>query len=283
MCINGLLLLVIFVLVIVVAVMYKMNQKPVIVEVTTASCESFTQPAVEVNGAVLFATYNVDEDDYRFVERWSKDVPFYVVNNGEVNEWARKVKALPNVSFMERDNNGLDIGAWKAGMHKWDRELKKRDVIAFINCSIVCAFDLKQLMVNALQYDVYGLTAYTKKPVGTMIQTPCMFVNKRMYNSDFFKEHWDGLKDEDCSYMYAVFNHEYGFSRKLRDKGFKVGAYDIINGNSMYKEGKKDAMYKREYIKKKKAFIRGKRENPHEILNKNIESNRANGYYVSFN
>lgn len=254
--------------------------KPVIIEVHTDKCESFAVPAKEVNGAVLFAVYKFDEDDYEFVKQWSNSVPFYIVNNGDPSEWAIKAQQLPNVKFIQRENKGHDIAAWAEGMDKWDSELSKFDVVAFVNNSCIYYIDLRKILANALDYDIYGLSQDTKRlRIGYHLQSTFLVINRRFYMSDFFRDHWKSLS-RDKGHLYAVLRHEWGFSKAAVEQGFKLGVYDGINGNDLYSEGNSNASYKREFIKKY-GKAKKQRDSPaRSVLNKNIEHNRSKGYAV---
>lgn len=280
------LILIIIILAVVIWILRKNSRKPVILDVNYIfiknKCkrkkEEFEQPARNVNAAILYAVYKADPNDYAFVEEWSKDIPFYIVNNGDPTEHAEKMKALPNVRFMVRENKGYDTNAWKAGMDTWNDELSTYDVVAFVNNSCVYGVDVKKILTNAMDYDAYGLTSFNLFPViKIVLQTPFVVYNKRLYNSEFFKNHWNNVGVN--SYLDACLKHEYCFSVKLRRAGYKLGAYDIVNGNTVYGTNKKDSIYKREFIKKKpRTFTKKRRNAPEAILNEYIMENAHNGY-----
>lgn len=253
--------------------------KPVIIEVHADKCESFAVPAKEVNGAVLFAVHKFDEDDYDFVKRWSESVPFYIVNNGDPSEWAVNAQQLPNVKFIQRENKGHDIAAWSEGMDRWDSELSKFDVIAFVNNSCVYYIDLRKILVNATDYDVYGLSHSSGGiTLPHHIQTTFIVINRKLYNSKFFKDHWNGLRS-DKGHLYAIMKHECQFTVKAFAKKFKVGVYDFLNGETLYEENAENDEYKREFSKKWKRD-RTTMRTASSVLNKNIEHNRSKGYAV---
>ena len=254
------------------------TRKPIIIEINN-NAEHFVYPSKEINGAILYAIYKADENDYKFVERWSNDIPFYIVNNGKPSEWAEKMQTLPNVKFIERENKGLDVEAWKAGMKAWNDELSMYDIVGFVNNSTVYAVDLKKLMVNAMDYDAYGLTPYYFLPFIFHLQSPFILYNKRLYNSEFFKKHWESITCN--SYLGAIIKNEVGMGLKLTKAGYKLGVYDLTHGGSIqYGEDKKTDVYKREFLKKKfnGVITKRRREHPEDTLQEYSIENADVGY-----
>ena len=275
---GGVLLWIILILCIILGITYMVSHRPVVVEIHNCNWEPFSVPAKEVNAAVIFAVYNMDENDYEFVKRWSATIPFYIVNNGVPTKWVNDAQVLPNVKVLVRENVGHDVAAWRNGMREWDAELSTKDVVAFVNNSCVYYIDLHKIMNNAMDYDMYGLSQDTKPTkMFRHIQSVFIVINKRLYNSEFFKEHWNNLRD-DKGHRYAVMNHEVGFTQKAIKRGYKLGVYDLLNGNTLYKEDPKTDEYKREFIKKYDLSY-NTRDAPN-VLREYITNNKSKGYDV---
>lgn len=289
MCSIWLFIIIILIVIIITAVVvYNYTKKPIVIDINYTNIENkikngecFERPAITINGTVLYAIYKADENDYKFVERWSNDIPFYIVNNGEPSEWAVKMQTLPNVKFIARENKGLDVEAWKAGMKAWNDELSTYDIVGFINNSSVYAVDLKKLMANAMDYDAYGLTPYYFLPFIFHLQSPFILYHKRLYNSEFFKKHWENVTCN--SYIGAVIKNEVGMGMKLTKAGYKLGVYDLTHGGSIqYCEDKKTDIYKREFLKKKvNGIITKRREHPEETIMEYSVENADAGYILN--
>lgn len=265
------------ILIVVLYMAYRRPDKPVLVDDPGTTRESFTYPAMEINAAVLYAVYKADENDYKFVEKYYKDIPFYIVNNGEESEWFTKMKELAGVQYMTRENKGWDLGAWKDGMIHWNDELSKYDLVAFANNSCVYLFDLYTYFSKAMGYDMYGLTHFTEPLAPYHISTIFMVMGKKLYNSDLFRQHWNNLRT-DMSRSYVIIFHEFVLSKKLKKHGYKIGIYDPYNGGlSLYTDYDKNKRYGREFIKKT-TMVHKKKTDINDQIEKTRQTNALNGY-----
>lgn len=281
MCINGLLLLIIFILVIVVVVMYKMNRKPVIIEIHTDDGEAFTYPELTIRPAILFTGYRLDKDDYEFVERWHKDIDFFVVVNGAPTEWDSKiVELIGSDRYINRENKGYDTTAWKEGLTRWYDELKRYDLVALVNNSCIYKVDLRSVFLHAKDYDMYGL-GHTKGYGQWFLNTYFIVVGRALFNSDDFMDYWHKLPKIN-GYLDACVKHEWKFSRHFKDRGYKCGVYDLTNqSHSIHRADKKiDDKYHREFIKRKTIDRDSKAQH---IFNENMSRLQVNGPARYFN
>lgn len=223
---------------------------PVFIDETDGLHESFVFPEMNINAAILFTVYKADKYDYEFVEKYYKDIPFYIVNNGAESEWFKKMKELPGVHTLTRENKGWDLAGWKAGMDKWNDQLSQYDSVAFVNNSCVYLFDVYSFFVKSLGYDMYGLTHCISPVMLYHVSTVFIAIGKNLYNSELFKQHWNGLR-MDRKHNYVAIMHEWGFTKKLRKLGYRVGAYDTFNGGMhLYQNPDTKKHYAREFIKK---------------------------------
>jgi lipopolysaccharide biosynthesis protein len=269
-------LIIAIILIVVLYLLCRRPDKPVLIDDPGTTDESFTYPAMEINAAVLYTVYKADENDYKFVEKYYKDIPFYIVNNGEETEWFKKMKELPGVQTMTRENKGWDAGAWKNGLDRWDHQLSKYDLVAFVNNSCVYLFDLYMFFSKAMGYDMYGVTHMTP-PFPYHLSAIFIVFSKKLYKSDLFRQHWNSLRD-DSDRNYAIVFHEMAQSKKILDQGYKVGVYDPYNGTfSLYGDYDENRRYGREFIKKTN-MLHTKKQNIDEQIEKVRQHNESNGY-----
>lgn len=224
--------------------------------------EAFTVPSKEINSAIIFACYHIDKYDYEFVKKWHKIVTFYVVVNGEPTEWDQRVKALDNVHYMIRDNEGYDVGAWKDAMKRWDNVLKTYDSVIFSNNSCIYAIDLRDFLTKADGYDMYGLYPHSRVKHAVLrlfdnsfrfLHTYFIMIGKQLYNSNDFKEYWDNLP-KIRTHDEACLRHECRFSKHFDDLGYRIGVYIYpVKAEWVYDDDPRqdNAPYKREFVKRK--------------------------------
>ena len=176
------------ILIIVICLLYCICRKPVISD-SGVVIESFKYPEMNINAAILYTVYKADKYDYEFVEKWHKDIAFYIVNNGVETEWFKKMKELPGVHVLTRENKGWDLGGWKAGIEYWP-ELAKYDTVALVNNSCVYLIDVYTFFAKSIGYDMYGISQCICRVLPYHLSATFIAVSKNLYNSDVFKEHW---------------------------------------------------------------------------------------------
>ena len=191
--------------------------------------ETFEYQSKTINVAILFTGYNIDEWDYKFVEKWHNDIKFYFIWNkdkkttDESNKYGDKISKLSNVTTFERENYGWDATAWKEGINKYYNELKTYDEIFLLNNSMNYEkLNMKQISELAVNYDIYGLyyTQLTKH-----IDSYFTGFNKRVVCSkdfkDFFSENFPVIE----SHGDAVLEYEMSISKYFEKKGYSFGSY----------------------------------------------------------
>ena len=231
--------------------------KPVVIEVHTDNCESFAVPAKEVNGAVLFAVYEFDEDDYEFVKRWYEDIDFYVVVNGDPTEWdAKIIDLIGSECYIKRPNIGYDAWAWKEGLAAWKSQLAEYDLVGLVNNSCIYAVDMKKLFEHAIDYDMYGLYQDVPRLYSCsgqhFLQSYCIIINKRLFTTKAFSDYWDRLP-KIATFKQAVRLHECRFTDHFYNLGYKIGSYySPVYRESVYSPAKRNQNgYYREFLKYK--------------------------------
>jgi lipopolysaccharide biosynthesis protein len=216
------------------------------------TCERFTTKPRNINAAVLYAAYNIDQHDLTFITKYSKDIPFYIVINGDLTPEAEQLKDIINVNIIQRPNIGYDSGAWKAGMKAFD--LSKYDVVAFINNSCVFGGDLLRLFEHASDYDLYSYgfsyELYKRSFKDPHLHAYMFFVNNRLYNSQPFRDFWSSISETDGDHDSSVKNNEYRLKTYFEDHNFKVGTYKFFDVEDTYKYQLNDR-YCPEIIKKR--------------------------------
>ena len=223
--------------------------------------EHFVYPERNINAAILFAAYKLNEHDYSFIQAWNSEIPFYVVVNGEPTEWDNKViQIVGEDRYINRPNEGYDAYAWKEGITRWKDQLSEYDSVALINNSCIYGIDMKKFFAHAIDYDMYGLhpnclTTFKWHKLSIRhhtqhLQSYCIAIGKRLFNSDDFRKYWDELP-EITSLITAIMRHELRFSEHFYELGYKLGTYTFpLYFESVYKQpSRKHGRYYREFIK----------------------------------
>lgn len=238
--------------------------------------ERFTTKPRNINAAVLYAAYNLDEHDLAFIKKYSKDIPFYIVINGEPTQEALMLKKIQNVKTLQRENVGYDTGAWKAGMKAFD--LSNYDIVAFINNSCIFGGDFLRLCEHAIDYDLYSYgfsyELYKQPFENPHLHAYIFFVNSRLYNSQHFQDFWSNISETSGDHETSVNDNEYRLKNYFEDLNYKVGTYRFFDVEDTYKHRLSDR-YCPEIIKKReiKAY-------PEKMdqFNRGMEHNMNVGY-----
>lgn len=222
-------------------------------------CERFTTKPRTINVACLYASYDLNEEDVTFILKYAKDIPFYIINNGELSVYSRKLEGKHNVKIVTRENKGYDAGAWKFGMNYYKDYLNEYDMIIFMNNSCVFGMDLLRLCEHAIDYDLYSYgfsyELYRKPYENPHLHAYLFFVNRRLYQSSDFKEHWDRINENHGDHDQSVNCNEYQLKPFFESRGYKVGSYLFLDVEDTYKYVQRKH-YSNEIIKKRelKAF-----------------------------
>ncbi len=241
-------------------------------------CEKFTTKPRKINVACLYAAYDITQHDVDFIRKYAKDIPFYVVNNGGLSIPGKELQKMRNVKVITRKNKGYDTGAWKFGMQYYKGLLNRYDMIIFMNNSCVIGADLLRLCEHAIDYDLYSYGfSYElyRKPYDTPhLHAYLFFVNKRLYQSADFKEHWDKISANTGNHDDSVNHNEYQLKPFFESRGYKVGAYTFLDVEDTYKYVP-NSHYSSEIIKKRELKVYPEKIND---FNVGINNNRRQGY-----
>lgn len=238
--------------------------------------ERFTTKPRTINVAVLYAAYNLDDDDVSFILKYAKDIPFYIVINGDSSKIVDQLRGNRNIHILERENAGYDTGAWKAGMREFD--LSSYDLILFMNNSCIFGGDLLRLCEHASDYDLYSYgfsyELYRQPFADPHLHAYMFFVNKRLYNSQPFKDFWSTISEDNGDHDSSVHNNEYRLKSYFEDHNFKVGSYRFFDVDDTYNYRLND-QYCQEIIKKRET-----RAYPEKLktFNEGLLRNHDNGY-----
>lgn len=234
--------------------------------------DSSIKPIEDASIMCIFAAYNIDDDDYRFIKENKDECSFIVIDSMDrpslIN---KKLRDMEGIEYITRPNIGYDVGAWKEYiLNNYDR-LKEYDYVALVNNS--CRYDFK--LIDAFKDMIkkratfYGLNL---SPVhNDHVQSYFIIAAKDVVNSPAFYEHWrymrpiNGRDD-------AIKGHELTFMNDMKRCGAKVGTlttYDFIgSGYEIERYHKK--MGKVPPFMKKKVLIEGANRSIYEQLLKTL-------------
>lgn len=162
-----------------------------------------------------------------------------VIANGGMNK--EGISKLENigVEVFERENHGIDFGAWKAAFeHRgWD-EVCNYDEVILCNCSTYGPVFPFQEMFDEMEKrpcDFWGISKHPAKQkffipdnpeslILEHVQSYFLVLNKNVVNSLPFRDWWENLVQTD-KYEEEVGLHETKFTGYLEKSGFKSGSY----------------------------------------------------------
>jgi lipopolysaccharide biosynthesis protein len=240
--------------------------------------EKFTTKPRNINVACLYAAHNITAEDVAFILKYSNDIPFYIINNGDLSRHAEQLINKPNIKITARENNGYDAGAWKFGMKHYKEYLNKYEMIIFMNNSCIFGVDLLRLCEHAIDYDLYSYgfsyELYRKPYATPHLHAYLFFVNKRLYKSPDFANHWDNIDENSCDHDESCNRNEYRLKSFFESRGYKVGSYIFFDVEDTYKYTEKDR-YSNEIIKKRELKAYPEKIND---FNAGLNNNHRQGY-----
>ena len=178
-----------------------------------------------------YVTYYVK----KLAEITSKTV--FIVNGKISNDGLKKIRFIPNVVVYQRENRGLDFGAWKEAFLKesWN-ELERYDELILANCSSYGPlFPLKDVFkkMETSACDFWGMTKHPAtgaeiiqgRPdsrINEHIQSYFLVFNEKVIKSELFQNWWNNLR-EYSDYAQEIAYHENQLTKYLIDGGFVSG------------------------------------------------------------
>lgn len=240
--------------------------------------ENFEVASYNINAACLYAAHNIEQVDVDFIMKYAEQIPFYVVNNGELTEAGKQLKNSDIIKLLVRDNKGYDAGAWKEGIKEWENELKQFDLVLFINNSCIYGIDLYRFCEHAIDFDLYShgftWTRGQKPHPDPHFNTYMYSFHKRLFNSQDFRDYWDAIDSNNGGHDEAVHNNEYVIQKYFKERGYKLGNYITMDTIELY-DFHPTRNYSPELIKKGEL-----RERPRRLMTFyfELENNRRKGY-----
>lgn len=199
-----------------------------------------------------------------------------VVVNGKINPESRKILQNLDVNILVRANEGLDFGAWQAGIQEigWDK-IRKLDGLLLCNCTCFGPFYPFQEMFDFMakkecdfwginrhpERDVYFISDDSKSKVIEHLQSYFLFFRSSILKDAHFRKWWDNLVLY-SDYKKEVGYHETKFTKYLEDAGFKSASYmdfdkykDIKDNASLLAADKQLIQDRNPLVKKRLFFL----------------------------
>ena len=192
----------------------------------------------------IYVHYNKDEklseEDFASVQSYAAFfTSLLVVSNSPLPEADRqRLKAVPGVlDVQERENRGLDFGAWKAGLLALGQEdLRGYDELILLNNSTLPpVFPISEMHaeMEARGLGFWGVTLFPHSDDGSYIGRDCIeehlqsyytVYTKPVFESEAFRTFWDKMPELN-SYKDVVANCETQLTKRLNDAGFSYAPY----------------------------------------------------------
>jgi lipopolysaccharide biosynthesis protein len=179
----------------------------------------------------IYAAYNVDDDDMKFINDNCNDCTFIVIdslNRPYLN--GSRLKNNNNIEYITRNNIGYDVTAWKDYIVKNYDKLKKYDYVALVNNSCRYDFKIRSALDDMIKKNAtfYGLNI---SPVhNDHIQSYFTIIHKDIIKKPGFINHW-ALMKEITGRDDAIINHELTFMKDMVNIGANaktLTTYDFI-------------------------------------------------------
>jgi lipopolysaccharide biosynthesis protein len=179
----------------------------------------------------IYAAYNIDDDDMDFIDKNCRDCDFIVIdslNRPYLN--GMRLENNPDVEYIQRDNIGYDVGAWKEYIIKHYEKIKQYEYLALINNSCRYDFKIRDALHDMLnkRATFYGLNI---SPVhNNHVQSYFTIIHKDIVNNRGFINHWIFMR-EIRGRDDAITGHELRFMENMVKIGAKVDTlttYDFI-------------------------------------------------------
>lgn len=145
----------------------------------------------------------------------------HFVSNGRIDAASRGALALCS-RVIERENEGLDFGAWRAGLRETD--LSSWDELVLTNDSVYGpVFPLKESFerMQGQACDFWGMTESFE--IDRHLQSYFLVFRRRVLGSSVFRAFWEEILDYRNKAQF-VRSYEVGLSQWLLQHGFRMGA-----------------------------------------------------------
>lgn len=216
----------------------------------------------------IFATYNIDGDDIRFIEANKDYCTFVVIESlGAPSLFSMRIRSMDGVEYISRHNIGYDVTAWKEFICNNIERLKTYDYVIIANNSCRYDFSIRDTIkdMKRKRATFYGLNYSWER--AEHMQSYYNILDKSLVSSDAFIKHWEDINDvsgrED-----AIVKHELSFLQHMKAAGAKV-AY--VTDYGVIKNGYEGSRYSPDMEKvppfiKKKLLVMGTERSKYEQL-----------------
>lgn len=198
----------------------------------------------KVSRCAIFLFYDkdgiVDEYIVHFLKALKNNVDnILVVSNGEIEKLSKiKLEKVAD-EVLERENVGMDIGGYKAGVaHLGFEKLSSFDEVILLNYTFFGPlYPLEEMFekMNQKDLDFWGITSHAfveNDPFGTIkygflpkhIQSYFLVLRKSLFASKDFQDYWEKLKLP-LKYTDSITQFEAVFTKIFEDLGYKWEAY----------------------------------------------------------
>lgn len=159
-----------------------------------------------------------------------------LVTNGSLRQQDRDWLKTQNVRYIERENVGLDVGAYREALLTLGREaVSSYEELVLMNYTLAGPVSPLQKMFSAMEargeLDFWGLTRHYAMnsrrfggKVPEHIQSHFLAVRTRMLHSDAFWRYWQEMKLPK-SYEESIIRHETRFTGYFAAQGFAWDTY----------------------------------------------------------
>ncbi len=207
----------------------------------------------------IYVSYNIDDDDIRFIEANKGFCNMVVIESLNVPSLSNmKVQNIEGITYQTRQNIGYDATSWKEYVLDNIDDIRTYDYVLFVNNS--CRYDfriedtIKDMRKKGATF--YGLNRSDE--ITDHIQSFYIAVHKSITNTAAFYDHWRDMKPI-TGRQSAIRNHELAFTQHMKDAGAIIGSLttsDLLK-NTYVSEAYHIGMKTLPPFMKKKLLIQG--------------------------
>ena len=225
-----------------------------------------------------------------------------VVFNGQLSKAGFDKLASVADDVVERDNHGMDFGAWKYAICQYlgQDEICSYDELVLLNDTFYGPFYSFQTVFDKMsekEVDFWGITDHGQAPgpsnwpdneygcIPRHIQTYFLVFREKLLRSDAFKDFWENVEEFD-EFEYTVMKIETVLSRHFEDLGYRWDVYAKDNsGGQSYNACKYNTyelirnglpILKRKYLSSRYPNYG---ENLNEVQSRSLEYVKKNSSY----
>lgn len=168
------------------------------------------------------------------------DADLVLVSNGTLDKESRTWATQEPIRFLERENIGLDVGAYREALFDIGREtVCQYDELVLMNYTLAGPVSPLEVMWQSMkerqELDFWGLTRhYAMRShrfggnVPEHLQSHFLAIRRRMLCSNDFWEYWQQMPLPK-SYEESVVHHETRFTTYFSERGYRWGSYVLTD------------------------------------------------------